>query len=659
MTSNYQNMANAIRFLSADAVQKAKSGHPGMPMGMADVATVLFSDFLKFNPKDPKWADRDRFILSAGHGSMLLYSLFYLTGYEDATIDQIKNFRQLHSLAAGHPEYGEFKGTEMTTGPLGQGIATSVGFALAERMLNAHFSDNLVDHYTWVIAGDGCLMEGISQEAITLAGHLGLSKLIVLWDNNDITIDGHVSVASSESQAKRFEAAGWNVLSCDGHNYDDIHQALTQAKAFNNGKPTMVACKTIIGKGAPTKSDSHDVHGAPLGDEEIAKMREAFGWDYAPFEVPADILSAWREVAHRNKGEYDAWQQRLNSSEYKKEFSRIVIKGDLPTDIHSVVDDFKKKMTEEAPSLATRAASGKVLEVLTAHIPELVGGSADLTGSVNTKTSSTLSLDKNHYENRYIHWGVREHGMAAGMNGLALHGGILPYSGTFAVFADYMRGSIRLSALMGTNVAYVLTHDSIGLGEDGPTHQPVETLASLRAMPNFDTMRPCDVIETLECWMLSLESKTRPAGIVLSRQAVPMLRDTYVSENLSAKGAYILREAKGDAVVTIMATGTEVSVAVKAAENLNAKGIGARVVSVPCMDRFEEQSAEYKSAVLGHGLRVAVEAAIRQPWDRYLREDDIFVGMEGFGLSAPAELLYKHFGITAENIVHKVEKALA
>ncbi|MFV0431408.1 MAG: transketolase [Alphaproteobacteria bacterium] len=658
MTTDNSKMANAIRFLAADAVQKAKSGHPGMPMGMADVATILFTEFLKYNPKEPKWADRDRFILSAGHGSMLLYSLFYLTGYEDCTIDQIKNFRQLHSLAAGHPEYGEFKGTEMTTGPLGQGIATSVGFALGERMLNARFGNDLVDHHTWVIAGDGCLMEGISQEGITLAGHLGLSKLIVLWDDNDITIDGHVNVSSSENQKERFKAAGWNVLSCDGHDYDSIRKALGEAKNSDNGKPTMVACKTIIGKGAPTKSNSHDVHGAPLGEEEIAKMRESLNWNYPAFEIPQDILSAWRDAALKQAEPYKAWTERLASSSHKDSFTRTVIKGELPADIHSKVDEFKKKITTEAPALATRAASGKVLEFLTAEIPELIGGSADLTGSVNTKTSSTASLDKDHYENRYIHWGIREHGMAAGMNGISLHGGLIPYSGTFAVFADYMRGSIRLSALMKAHLIYVLTHDSIGLGEDGPTHQPVETLASLRAMPNFDTMRPCDIVETLECWMLALETKDRPAGMVLSRQAVPALRTDFTSENLSAKGAYILRDCSTEPQVIIMATGTEVEIAVKAAEDLAKKSIAARVVSVPCMERFEEQSDSYKAETLGSGLRVVVEAAIRQPWDRYLRESDIFVGMHGFGLSAPADQLYKYFGITAEDVVAKVEEAL-
>ncbi len=657
MTKQYEKMANAIRFLSADAVQAANSGHPGMPMGMADVATILFSEFLKFNPQEPKWADRDRFILSAGHGSMLLYSLFYLTGYKDCDINQIKNFRQMHSKAAGHPEYGEFEGTEMTTGPLGQGISTSVGFALAERMLNATFGNELVDHYTWVIAGDGCLMEGISQEAITLAGHLGLSKLIVLWDDNDITIDGHVSVASSENQKMRFEAAGWNVLSCDGHNYDDIRKTLAEAKNNNTGKPTMVACKTIIGKGAPTKSNSHSVHGAPLGAEEIEKMRAQMDWSYPAFEIPDDILAAWRSIGQKTDGEFKAWHERLNTNPHKDEFTRRVIKQELPSNLNHIVTNFKKVMSEQAPSLATRAASGKVLEILTASVNELVGGSADLTGSVNTKTPSTESLDKNNYQNRYIHWGVREHGMAAGMNGLALHGGILPYAGTFAVFADYMRGSMRLSALMGANVAYVLTHDSIGLGEDGPTHQPVETLASLRAMPNFNTFRPCDVMEVAECWQLSLESKTTPSGIVLSRQAVPTLRVEHTDENLSAKGAYILRKVDNPKV-TIMATGTEVDIAVKAAEALNAKSIPTQVVSVPCMELFEKQSADYKKQILGDGLRVAVEAAIRQSWDRYLRDEDIFVGMEGFGLSAPAEELYAHFGITAENVVKQVEAKL-
>ncbi len=650
----YQQMANAIRFLSADAVQKAKSGHPGMPMGMADVATVLFSEFLKFNPKQPKWHDRDRFILSAGHGSMLLYSLFYLTGYEDCTIEEIKNFRQMHSKTAGHPEYGELAGTEMTTGPLGQGIATAVGMALAERMLNARLGDDLINHKTWVIAGDGCLMEGISQEAITLAGNLGLSNLIVLWDDNDITIDGRVGVASNDDQKLRFKAAGWNVLSCDGHDIDSIRTAL-HAASKESEKPTMVACRTIIGFGAPTKSDSHDVHGAPLGIEEIAAMREALSWDSPPFEVPDHILDAWRNVGMRHNDTFMQWKKRFDASEHHDIFKDASeFKG-----LAEVVNTFKKEMSAQAPSLATRAASGKVLEELTKHYPQLIAGSADLTGSVNTKTSSTASIDKEHFENRYIHWGVREHAMAAGMNGIALHGGFHPYAGTFAVFADYMRGAMRLSALMGVDVTYVLTHDSIGLGEDGPTHQPVETLATLRAMPNFYTFRPCDVVEAAECWQMALQNNGIPSALVLSRQAVPLLRTSHMDNmNISEKGAYLIKGTSLERKASILATGTEVHLAVEAAKKLEEEGIGVTVASVPCVELFTQQNAAFKEKILGPKLRVVVEAAIRQPWDRFLRDDDIFIGMEGFGLSAPAEELYAHFGITVDNIVKSIKEKL-
>ncbi len=650
----YQQMANAIRFLSADAVQKAKSGHPGMPMGMADVATVLFSEFLKFNPKQPKWPDRDRFVLSAGHGSMLLYSLFYLTGYEDCSIDQIKNFRQMHSKTAGHPEYGECAGTEMTTGPLGQGIATAVGMALAERMLNARLGDDLINHKTWVIAGDGCLMEGISQEAITLAGNLGLSNLIVLWDDNDITIDGRVGVASNDDQKLRFKAAGWNVLSCDGHDVESIRTALNAAMEEKE-KPIMVACRTIIGHGAPTKSDSHDVHGAPLGIEEIAAMREALNWDYPPFEVPEYVLDAWRKASTRHDNTFMQWKKRFDASEHRD----ILEDASKFKGLEAMINDFKKEMSAQAPSLATRAASGKVLEELTKHYPQLIGGSADLTGSVNTKTSSTASIDKDNFQNRYIHWGVREHAMAAGMNGIALHGGFHPYSGTFAVFADYMRGAMRLSALMGVDVTYVLTHDSIGLGEDGPTHQPVETLATLRAMPNFHTFRPCDVVEAAECWQMSLQHKGVPSALVLSRQAVPLLRTNHVDNiNISEKGAYLIKGSTLERKVSILATGTEVHLAVQAAEKLEQEGIGVTVASVPCLELFAKQDDGFKQKILGTGLRVAVEAAIRQPWDRFLRDDDIFIGMEGFGLSAPAEELYEHFGITVDNIVKSIKEKL-
>jgi transketolase len=651
-------MANAIRALSMDAVQKANSGHPGMPMGMADVATVLFSKFLSFNPQDPQWLDRDRFILSAGHGSMLLYALLHLTGYEDITLDELKNFRQFGAKTAGHPEYGHAAGIETTTGPLGQGIANSVGFALAERMLAARYGDELVDHYTYVIAGDGCLMEGISHEAISMAGHLSLGKLIVLFDDNEISIDGPTSLTVSDDQLARFKASGWDVASVDGHDYDAIESAI--AAAQKTDKPSLIACKTTIAYGAPTKAGTSSSHGAPLGDEEIAGARKQLGWDAQPFEIPQDILAAWREVGQKSVSEYDAWQERYQAASNQEELERAC-SGQLPASFSETVLTYKKQLTDEKPKWATRKSSGEVLNQLSAILPELVGGSADLTGSNLTQATGMAPVSKDDFSGNYIYYGVREHAMAAAMNGMALHGGFIPYGGTFLVFTDYCRPSIRLSALMQQRVVYVMTHDSIGLGEDGPTHQPVEHVASLRAIPNVYVFRPADAVETLESWQSSLELANAPSVLALTRQGVPLLRTEYSEENLTQRGAYVISEASdANAAVSLFASGSEVQLAVEAQSILQSQyGIAARVVSVPCMELFEEQDAAYQASVLGNSaVNVAVEAAIRQGWDRFIGNEGIFVGMTGFGASAPADELYSHFNITVDHIVEVVNQTL-
>ncbi|MDB2414939.1 transketolase [Rickettsiales bacterium] len=650
--TQHKDMANAIRALSMDAVQKANSGHPGMPMGMADVATVLFREFLKFNPKDPKWADRDRFILSAGHGSMLLYSLLYLTGYEDITIEDIKNFRQFGAKTAGHPEYGYAGGIETTTGPLGQGLANSVGFALAERMMNSRYGDDIVDHYTYVIAGDGCLMEGISQEAISLAGHLKLDKLIVLFDDNGITIDGSTDLATSEDHIKRFEACGWDAVTIDGHDEQAISDAISAAK--KSDKPSLIACKTTIAYGAPTKAGTSSSHGAPLGDDEISGTRKAIGWDYAPFEVPENILSYWSKAGERSKEEYNAWQGRYNKMDKKEQFDQV-ISGQLTKEVSVAFDELKKKLIADKPNMATRKSSNVVLEAITAVAPEMIGGSADLTGSNLTKTQSTNPVTKDDFSGSYIYYGIREHGMAAAMNGIALHGGFIPYGATFLVFTDYCRASIRLSALMHQRVIYVMTHDSIGLGEDGPTHQPVEHLISLRAIPNLFVYRPADAVETAECWQLSLEKHDAPSVLALTRQNLPTVRTQYSSENKCAKGAYILKDADAEFKVTIFATGSEVEIALDAKNKLEEKGVGVRVISVPCVELYEQQDKEYRmSLVCNDSIKVAIEAASPIGWDRFIGAHGIFIGMQGFGASAPAEELYEHFGITAENVVERV-----
>ena len=646
------DMANAIRFLSMDAIQKAKSGHPGMPMGMADVAAVLWTQHLKFDAAKPDWADRDRFVLSAGHGSMLLYSLLYLTGFEEATIDEIKNFRQLHSKMAGHPEYGHLAGVEVTTGPLGSGLATAVGMALAERMLNARYGDDLVDHYTWVIAGDGCLMEGVSHEAIDLAGHLGLNRLIVLWDDNEITIDGKTSVATSMNQIERFDAAGWNTIEVDGHDHDQIDAALAAAR--ESDRPTFIACKTIIGYGAPNKQGSEATHGAPLGEDEIAAAREKLNWPHAPFEVPEEILNAWRAYGARGREAREAWEARLEASPKKEDFLRDLSGKVLPETLKAL-DDFRRQLAEEKPKLATRQASQKTLEVLVANQPNLVGGSADLTHSNLTVVKGMKSIVPGDFSGAYIHYGVREFGMGTAMNGIALHGGFMNYGGTFLIFSDYMRGAIRLAALQGLPVTYVFTHDSIGLGEDGPTHQPVETIPSLRAMPNLNVFRPADAMETAEAWACAMQSEKTPSALCLSRQGLPALRED-AGENMVAKGAYVLREADGGRDVTLLATGSEVSMALEAADMLAEKGIRAAVVSMPCWELFEQQDDAYRAAVLGDAPRVAVEAAIGMGWEKWIGDNGRFIGMKSFGASAPADQLYEFFGITATAVAQAAEE---
>ncbi len=656
--------AAAIRALAMDAVQAANSGHPGMPMGMADVATVLFGGHLKFDASAPRWADRDRFILSAGHGSMLIYALLHLTGYEDVTLDQIRAFRQWGAITAGHPEYGHVAGVETTTGPLGQGIANAVGFAIAEESLRARFGRKVVDHHTWVIAGDGCLMEGISQEAIGLAGMQKLSKLVVLWDNNNISIDGKISLSDITDQRARFAASGWRVLSCDGHDPADIDRALTEARTSD--RPVLVDCKTHIGFGSPKKQDSAGAHGSPLGPDEIRATKEIYGWPHDAFEIPAEVQKAWRAIGARGKSVRKEWEAGMAGlpAARRAEFERQV-SGAAPKRLAATIRALKKQNSDLQPKVATRKASEMVLEVVNPVMPETIGGSADLTGSNNTKTGDLGIFAPENRKGRYVHFGIREHGMAAAMNGMALHGGVRPYGGTFLCFTDYARGAMRLSALMGVPVVYVMTHDSIGLGEDGPTHQPVEHLAICRATPNTWTFRPADLIETAEAWELALTADRTPSVLALSRQNLPTVRTLHTAKNLTAQGAYVLREAEGRRQAILMATGSEVEIALKARDLLQAEGIGTRVVSMPCMELFAAQPEAYRRRILPAGpVRVAVEAAVRQPWDRWLlgergREAKAaFVGMEGFGASAPAERLYAEFGITAEAVAAKVKALL-
>ncbi len=657
-TAMLPEMADAIRFLSMDAVEKANSGHPGMPMGMADVATVLFRDFLKFDAKAPEWPDRDRFVLSAGHGSMLLYSLLHLTGYEAMTMQELRRFRQPGSLTPGHPEYGHTPGVETTTGPLGQGLAMAVGMALAERLQNARFGDALVDHRTYVIAGDGCLMEGISQEAISFAGHLRLNRLIVLWDDNKISIDGATDLATSDDQLARFRASGWETSAIDGHDYAAIHAALSHAQHAK--KPVLIACRTIIGRGAPTKQGTHHAHGAALGATEVAAARAAAGWTHNPFELPNSVISAWADVGEKGAASHAEWYARLMESDsLTRSRWRDALSGDLPQDLEAELTAYKQRLLGEKPSWATRVASQKALELLAPMIPSLIGGSADLTGSNNTKTAALAPIQHGDFDGRYIHYGVREFVMGAVMNGMAVHGGFIPYGGTFLVFSDYCRPAIRLSALMGVRVIYVMTHDSIGLGEDGPTHQPVEHLASLRAMPNLLVFRPADAIETAECWAAALQARHTPSVLALTRQNLPLLRHDATSENRSAKGAYVMREADGARDITLLATGSEVAIAAQARDLLAARGINAAVVSLPCWELFDAQPASYRDQVLGTAPRIAIEAGAAFGWRNYVASDEDIIAMHSFGASAPINSLYETFGITAAALVERAVTVLS
>jgi len=649
MTLPERQLANAIRALAMDAVQAANSGHPGMPMGMADVATVLYSDYLKFDPADPAWPDRDRFVLSAGHGSMLAYATLHLAGYAHPTMDEIRNFRQLNSPCAGHPENFELAGVETTTGPLGQGLATAVGMAIAERHLNAVYGDDLVDHRTYVVAGDGCLMEGINHEAIGLAGHLKLGRLIVLWDDNKITIDGATDLSTSEDVRARYAATGWHVESCDGHDPADIRRALDAALA--DERPSLIACKTIIGFGAPNKQGTSATHGAALGVDEVAAARETLGWTAEPFVVPADIAAAWKAFGEKGNGLRAEWQDRLASSGKKDDFEKRVAGQVTPG---AAFKAYLDGLVAEPPKVATRKASENALTALTADIEALVGGSADLTGSNNTKTSSTKPLTRNDYSGRYIYYGIREFGMAAAMNGMALHGGVIPYGGTFLVFSDYCRGAIRLSALQRQRVVYVMTHDSIGLGEDGPTHQPIEHLQALRAMPNLLVMRPADAVETAECWAIALGQENRPTLLALTRQNLPPLRHD-VTENLCLKGGYRLRDASAARRVVLVATGSEVSLAMEIADQLEAAGQGADVVSMVSTELFDEQDATYQADVLPRdALIVSIEAGTTFGWERYTGRDGLRFGIDSFGASAPIEDLFRHFGLTADAITPQI-----
>ena len=658
-------MANAIRALSMDAVQAANSGHPGMPMGMADVATVLWSKYLKFDPSAPDWDDRDRFVLSAGHGSMLIYALLHLSGYEQPTMEDIRNFRQLNSPCAGHPENFLLPGVECTTGPLGQGLAMAVGMAMAERHLNAVHGDELVDHRTWVVAGDGCLMEGINHEAIGLAGHLKLGRMIVLWDDNKITIDGDTDLSTSEDIKARYAATGWHVVECNGHDFDDIERAIDEAIA--DDRPSLVACRTVIGKGAPNKQGTSATHGAPLGPDEIALARETLGWPHEPFVVPDDILNDWRATAERGQQAHSDWQGRLNSDADRKAGYENGT-GDAGDLAGPALENLIAGLSAEPQKVATRKASEMTLEKLTASIPNMIGGSADLTGSNNTKTTSTGALTADNYDGRYVYYGIREFGMAAAMNGMALHGGVIPYGGTFLIFSDYCRNAIRLSALQQAPVTYVMTHDSIGLGEDGPTHQPIEQVMSLRLIPNLNVYRPCDVIETAECWALALSTPRTPSVLCLSRQGLPQMRGEgdgqwTASSNRSSRGAYRLRKANSDRKVILMATGSEVHLACEVAAALEDQGIGADVLSMPCWELFEEQNASYSEDLLPNVdpseiLRVSIEAGSTLGWERYTMANGLQIGLDRFGASAPAGDLFDKFGFTADAIVPQIMNKL-
>ena len=650
----HHEMANAIRFLSIDAVQKANSGHPGLPMGMADVSTVLFRKYLKFNPKDPDWDDRDRFVLSAGHGSMLLYSLLYLTGYKGSSLKDIINFRQLNSRCAGHPEYGHLKGIETTTGPLGQGFANAVGMAIAERKLSKDFGSKICDHFTYVIASDGDLMEGISHEAASLAGHLKLKKLIVFFDDNGISIDGPVSLSNSENTVNRFKAYQWNTISINGHDQNQISKAISKAQKSN--KPTLIACKTKIGFGSPNKQGKSSAHGAPLGLDEIELTKAKLNWQYKPFEIPDDIKSEWLLAGTRSIVKYKKWKSNANKmkSNSKKEYARR-INGKLPSNINKILNDFKKDCSNKKIAKATRQSSEMVINQISSHMPELVGGSADLTGSNNTKASDMKILDANNYSGNYIYYGIREHGMAAIMNGIALHKGVIPFSGTFLIFSDYCKPSIRLSALMKQRVIYVFTHDSIGLGEDGPTHQPIEQLAGLRSIPNLNVFRPADSVETAEAWQISLQSNNTPSAIALTRQSLPTIREKHVNKNLTAFGAYEIQKSLNKPRVSIFASGSEVEIALEVSNLLKKNKIKSRVISVPCLDMFEEQTSAYKKKIIGDSdLNVSIEAGSDLAWEKLCPKNRLSISMNTFGASAPYKKLYEYFGITPQKIYKKI-----
>jgi len=649
-----RQMANAIRVLSAEAVQEANSGHPGMPMGMADVATVLFSKFINIDPLNPDWPDRDRFVLSAGHGSMLIYALNFLSGYKDMSIESIKKFRQLNSNTPGHPEYGHTQGVETTTGPLGQGFATSVGMALAEKLLNARFNNDLVDHYTYTIVGDGCLQEGISHETIEFAGHLKLSKLIVLWDDNRISIDGETKLSTSSNQLARFKSCGWDTQKIDGHNFEEISNAID--KAQKSKKPSLIACKTIIGFGSPNLAGTEKTHGAPLGSEEVKEVKKQLNWEHDSFHVPQNIIDDWEVVKIRGNKKRMDWNKRLQSNSKKEKFNNFLSQS-INEKFEKKFKTYIKNLKKEKPKLATRQASMNFLEILNSSLENTIGGSADLTGSNLTKTQKMKPVSAGRYKGNYIHYGIREHMMGSVMNGIALHKGFVTYGGTFLVFSDYMRASIRLSALMKTKVVYVLTHDSIGLGEDGPTHQPIEHLAMLRATPGLNVFRPADAVETAEAWEESLKTNG-PSILALSRQGLPAIRDEKSSENLTKKGGYILKNANGKRDVTLIASGSEVEIAIKTSELLLEANINAAVISLPCWELFENQSEEYKSKVLGNVLKVGIEAGSEMGWHKYIGSEGIFVGINTFGASAPANELFKHFGFNPDEIKEKILKKL-
>jgi transketolase len=658
--TTHDRMANAIRALAMDAVEQAKSGHPGLPMGAADVAAVLFTRFLKFDAADPGWPDRDRFVLSAGHGSMLIYALLHLLGYPGMPVEELKRFRQLNSKTPGHPENFVTTGVETTTGPLGQGLGNAVGMAIAERHLATVFGNDVVDHHTYVLASDGDLMEGISQEAIALAGHLRLNKLIVLFDDNGITIDGKLSLSDSVDQVKRFEAAGWAAGRIDGHDPEAIAAAIEQAKASD--RPSLIACRTTIGYGAPTKAGTEKSHGSALGAEEIVGARERLGWSHAAFDIPADVREHWRAAGLRGQAAHAQWRTRVAAMapDRRSEFERRLNCEVAAERLAAAVREVKQKLVDAPQAIATRSASENALAALTPALPEMIGGSADLTGSNNTRPKGMKVFSAGDYGGRFIHYGVREHGMAAAMNGMALHGGVIPYSGTFLVFSDYCRPAIRLAALMGERVIHVMTHDSIGLGEDGPTHQPIEHLAALRAMPNLLVFRPCDAVETIECWELALRSRQRPSVLALTRQNLPQLRQSFDAENRCAKGAYEISPATDtNPVVSLFATGSEVSIALEAQKLLAERSLSSRVVSIPCFELFLAASADKRRRVIGEAqVKVGVEAAVRQGWDEIIGTDGAFVGMSTFGGSAPYKDLYKHFGITAEAVAEAALKKL-